>query len=560
MSGSSASNWRLARALRDGYDGSDDCPIPPRIEGVLQNKSTAGTDSGMEHFGYKESLARSIGSFGSFAAGVSYISILTGTFQLFYFGFGTAGPAYLWSWPMVLVGQLAVALCFMELAAKYPIAGSVYNWSKILGSRLVGWSSGWLMLTASIVTLSAVVLALQLNLPRLWSGFQIVGNGGSSYEFAANAVILGTVLIAFTTIVNALGVRLMARINSAGVFIELIAACLIALFLAIHIKRGPAVFFDTAGFGTGKSFGYLSAFLVASLASGYVMYGFDTASSLGEETLEPRRTAPRAILRAILASFVIGGAILVFAVMAAPNLADPRIGSSSGGLQYIVEQVMWGPLGRIFLVCIVVAVTVCSLAVHTAAIRLTFAMARDNALPFGERLARVNSQTQTPIVPAVLIGVIAELILVLNIGQPKIFTVLTSIAVIMIYMSYLLVTVPLLRKRLAGQWPPADLAAGGYFTMGRWGMLVNIVAVLWGAGMALNLAWPREAVYGTPWYNTWGAFVYIAVIFGAGLWWYAVKGRHHIGTLASHTLTADAGASHKETDAMFADEGGRASP
>ncbi|HET9108341.1 MAG TPA: amino acid permease [Steroidobacteraceae bacterium] len=527
---------------------------------MLQNKPTAATDGGMEHFGYRESLSRSIGSFGSFAAGVSYISILTGTFQLFYFGFGTAGPAYLWSWPMVLIGQLTVALCFMELAAKYPIAGSVYNWSKILGSRLVGWSSGWLMLTASIVTLSAVVLALQLNLPRLWSGFQLVGNGSTSYEFAANAVILGSVLIAFTTVVNALGVKLMARINSAGVFIELIAACLIALFLAINIRRGPAVFFTTAGYGAGKSGGYLTAFLVASLASGYVMYGFDTASSLGEETLEPRRTAPRAILRAILASFVIGGAILVFAIMAAPNLTDPRLGSSSGGLQYIVAQVMWGPLGRIFLVCIVVAVTVCSLAVHTAAIRLTFAMARDNALPFGERLARVSSQTRTPIVPAIVIGVIAELILVLNIGQPKIFTVLTSIAVIMIYMSYLLVTVPLLRKRLAGQWPPEDLAAGGYFTMGRWGLPVNIVAVLWGAGMALNLAWPREAVYGRPWYNTWGAFVYIAVILGSGLCWYAVKGRHQIGTLASHTLTAVAEAPRKEPDAIFADEADRASP
>ena len=110
---------------------------------------------------YRESLDRSIGAFGSFAAGVSYISILTGTFQLFYFGYGTAGPAYLWSWPIVLIGQLAVALCFMELAAKYPIAGSVYNWSKLLGSRAVGWSSGWLMLTASIVSLSAVVLALR---------------------------------------------------------------------------------------------------------------------------------------------------------------------------------------------------------------------------------------------------------------------------------------------------------------------------------------------------------------------------------------------------------------
>lgn len=96
-------------------------PVPP----------AAASDDGMEHFGYKPSLNRSIGKFASFAAGVSYISILTGTFQLFYFGFGTAGAAYLWSWPIVFVGQMAVALCFMELAAKYPIAGSVFNWAKI---------------------------------------------------------------------------------------------------------------------------------------------------------------------------------------------------------------------------------------------------------------------------------------------------------------------------------------------------------------------------------------------------------------------------------------------
>ncbi|MBS0364666.1 MAG: amino acid permease [Proteobacteria bacterium] len=499
-----------------------------------KHAEAARTDSGMEHFGYKESLDRGIGKFGSFAAGVSYISILTGTFQLFYFGFGTAGPAYLWSWPMVLVGQLAVALCFMELAAKYPIAGSVYNWSKQLGSRVIAWSAGWLMLTASIVSLAAVVLALQLNLPLIWHGFQIVGDGKGAYDFATNAVVLGSALILFTTVINALGVRLMAMINSAGVFIELIAACLIAIILGLHAVRGPAVFFTTGGYGAGTSGGYLGAFLIASLASGYVMYGFDTASSLGEETVEPRRTAPKAILRAILASFVIGGAILVFAILAAPNLRDPQIASSGGGLQYIVEQVMWGPLGTLFLVCIVVAVSVCSLAVHTAAIRLTFAMARDNALPFGEKLARVNAQTQTPIAPAVAIGVIAALILVINIGQPKIFTVITSIAVIMIYLAYLMVTVPLLLKRLRGQWPPADLAAGGYFTMGAWGMPVNILAVLWGAGMALNLAWPRAAVYGTPWYNTWGAFVYTGVILGAGLLWYALKGHRHIGTLASH--------------------------
>ena len=495
--------------------------------------------SGMDDFGYKESLDRSLGKFASFAAGVSYISILTGTFQLFYFGFGTAGPAYLWSWPAVFVGQLCVALCFMELAAKYPVAGSVYNWAKLLGRRIVGWSAGWLMLTASIVTLAAVALALQLNLPRIWSGFQIIGDGSGATDFAANAVLLGAILIAITTTINALGVRLMAMINSAGVFIELIAAVLIAILLAANITRGPEVFFSSNGYGAGESGGYLGAFLVASLASGYVMYGFDTASSLGEETVEPRRTAPKAIFRAILASFVIGGAILVFAVMAAPDLNDPSLGSPDGSLQSIVESVMWGPLGTIFLICIVIAVFVCSLAVHTAAIRLTFAMARDNALPFGESLAKVNPKTQTPVVPAVTIGVLAIIILVVNIGQPQIFTVLTSIAIIMIYLAYLMVTGPLLVKRIKGEWPPEDLKPGGYFTMGKFGLPVNIAAVVWGAGMAINLAWPREAVYGTPWYNTFGAFVYIGGILGVGLLWYAVKGRKHIGTLKSHASTGN---------------------
>jgi amino acid transporter len=158
-------------------------------------------------------------------------------------------------------------------------------------------------------------------------------------------------------------------------------------------------------------------------------------------------------------------------------------------------------------------------------------------LPFAARLARVNAVTQTPILPAVVIGVIATLILVLNIEQPKIFTVVTSIAVIMIYLAYLMVTGSLLIRRLRGSWPPADLAPGGYFTMGRSGLPVNIAAVLWGLGMALNLAWPREAVYGLPWYNTWGAYVYIGVILGAGLAWYGLRGRHHVGTLSSHAAT-----------------------
>ncbi|MCF7547873.1 APC family permease [Pseudonocardia sp. WMMC193] len=492
--------------------------------------SQGSTDDGLSEFGYSQSLDRSIGKFASFAAGISYISILTGTFQLFYFGFAFGGPVYWWSWPVVFVGQLMVALCFAELAGRYPVAGSVYNWSKRLAGPTTSWLAGWMMFTASVVTVTAVVLGYQLTLPQIWSGFQFVGDGTGENDYQLNAVIWGAVLILFTTLVNAFGVKLMTRINSAGVFIELIAAVLIVIALGVNIVNPPSVLFDTGGIGEGAPGGYFGMFLIAALASAYVMYGFDTASSLGEETVDPRRTAPSAILRAVIASFVIGGLILLFAILAMPNLADPALGESSGGLQLVILTVLGGPIGTLFLICVVIAVTVCALAVHTAGIRLMFAMARDNALPGGARLARVDPKRKTPVVPAVLIGVAAVVILLISVGVPEIFTAVTSVAIIMIYIAYLLVTVPLLIKRLRGEWSGGE---GGYFSLGRLGLPVNIIAVLWGAAMAINLAWPRADVYGEGWIS-WIAFIFIGLVMGIGLLWFRLRGRHRLGTLPEH--------------------------
>src|SRR5205807_265383 len=100
----------------------------------------------LARFGYRQELDRSLGRFSSFAAGFSYISILTGVFQLFYFGFSSGGPAFFWTWPAVFVGQLLVALCFAEMAGQFPLAGSVYQWSKQIARPLTSWMAGWLMI------------------------------------------------------------------------------------------------------------------------------------------------------------------------------------------------------------------------------------------------------------------------------------------------------------------------------------------------------------------------------------------------------------------------------
>lgn len=324
---------------------------------------------------------------------------------------------------------------------------------------------------------------------------------------------------------NAFGVKLMARINSAGVMIELIAAVVLIGLLAAHITRGPSAITETHGFGSGQPLGYFGAFLTASLASAYVMYGFDTASSLGEESVNPSRNAPRAILRALCASFLIGGLILLFALLAVPDLTSKKL--SVDGLQFVVLSTLGHTIGQIVLWCVVIAITVCELAVHTAGIRLAFAMARDNCLPFSSLVARVSPRFQTPVFPAVVIGLVAIGILVLNIDQPQIFSVVTSIAIIMIYLAYLLVTAPMLWKRLRGQWQPAE----GHFSLGKFGLPVNILAVLWGTAMSVNLAWPRREVYNAAapfhWYLQWGAFLYIGIIAGAGFayYWFVKRGR-----------------------------------
>ena len=500
-----------------------------------------GDHEDLAEFGYTQKLDRTIGRFSSFAAGVSYISILTGTFQLFYFGYGAAGPSYVLSWPIVFAGQLMVALCFAELAARYPVAGSVYNWAKKLGGPTTSWMAGWMMLAASVVSLAAVVLAYQITLPQIWSGFQVVGDGSGPYDSAVNAVLLGSALVVFVTAVNAFGVKLMTRINSAGVLIELVAAVVIIVLLAASAVRGPQVVTETNGAGPGQPLGFLGAFLVASIASGYVMYGFDTASSLGEETVDPRRTAPAAILRAITASFVLGGLILLFGVMAVRDLRDPQVASSSGGLQYVVLTALGPGLGTVLLVCIAIAITVCALAVHTATIRTLFAMARDNNLPASARLARIHPRFKTPVTASLLVGAVAVAILLVNVRQPAIFTVVTSIAIVMIYAAYLLVTVPMLVARLRGRWPLER--EPGTFSLGRWGLPVNAAAVLWGLAMAVNLAWPRKEVYNAVgpahWYLQWGAVVFVGGIALVGLAYYRLRQRSLTGVLPDHAaLTA----------------------
>ncbi|SNQ46779.1 Amino acid permease (fragment) [Frankia canadensis] len=175
-------------------------------------------------------------------------------------------------------------------------------------------------------------------------------------------------------------------------------------------------------------------------------------------------------------------------------------------------------------------------------------MARDRVLPFSASLATVSPRFRTPINAAVVVGVFAVAVLVLNVFQPAMYIALASVCIMLLYIAYLMVTAPMLLRRFQGfpkKDAPAVTTATGrpLFTLGRWGLPVNILAVVWGVFMTVNLGWPREAVYnpvGTPhWYLHYFALIALAVALALGALAYWRQRHESNAVLAALDLDAE---------------------
>lgn len=483
---------------------------------TIYSHSSPDDAATLEEFGYEQELHRGIGSYAAFAAGFSFVSILTTVFALFALGFGLGGPAFVFTWPIVFVCQFAVCLVFAELSGKFPVAGAIYQWSRRLAGETVGWFAGWFMLIGYIVSVAALAIAMQSVLPSIWSGFQIIGDDPAltSISGATNGILLGAITIVACTIISSVGVALMGRITVIGVTVEIIGVFLIVGAMFVTAERGPAAVLDTGGHAAGGN-SYVWAFLASMLMAAYVMYGFDSAAELSEETTNPRRTAPRAIVGALLVSGIGGGLMILAAVMAAPSLDAPEL--STEGIAWIITSQLNTWLGKALLIIVATSIFSATLAIQTSAARVMFSMARDGRLPGSAVLARVNKRTGTPLATGFTVSLLAIAILLINIGQAGVFTAITSVSVVIVYSAYLMVTIPALVRRIRGD----SLSGGpGVMSLGRWGIPVNVVAVVMGAALMVNIAGPRAEVYdpqGQGWYMHYFSLLFVGatIIVGA---------------------------------------------
>ena len=435
-------------------------------------------EADLARFGYKQELKRSLGGFSSFAVAFSYISPSTGIFALFFLGLTTIGGVFIWSWPIVALGQLMVALGWAELSSHYPVAGSVFQWTKYLAGKTYSWFTGWIYLFAGILTVASVCATLPAALIPAFNNM-----GWNLANDHSNQRWIAVITLVLITIMNIFGVRLVAIVNNTGVLFEILAMVVFAFVVALfHHHQSAGVIFHTGG--TSLTTG---TFLVAMFMSLYVIYGFDTASTLAEETKNPRREAPMAVIRSVIGAFLIGAVFLYAMLLGIPDMKTAI--AEGWGPANIIDANFGNAFSTVFLLTVAAAIFVCCLAIMTSTIRLCFGMARDDRLPASRFLAKVNPELHTPIWSCIAIGVLAGIPMIQFAGVAVIAIAATG----MIYLSYLIGNLALVRARLRG-WPRTKAP----FALGRWAMPVNLLAIAWGGGMLINMAWPRVATNPRP--------------------------------------------------------------
>ena len=456
----------------------------------------------LQKFGYKQELRRTLGFLSNFAVAFSYISVSTGTFSLFYLGILAGGPAFFWTWFIVAIGQFIVALNFAELSSHFPIAGSIYQWSKRLSGFTLGWLTGWIYFFAGVLTITAVAFTVPIPIEAIFNVPATATILGMPY-----AVFVALVSILIGTLINILGVRLVAFINNIGVGAEIIGMFVFALVLLIFFNHqslsflfsgptpnvSPQVLSQNLGIPGAQwtpPLGdvYIGAFAAAMFMSLFVIYGFDTAGTLGEETNDPQRNAPRGVLWAIGLSAIagilfLGGTIL--SIKDLPRIENIAAGANpnipyTGTLPTIITDALGTNWGNVYLTVVLVAVCVCTLAIQSATIRLMFSMGRDGRLPFGRVWGTVNPVFRTPMYAGIAVAVLFAIPFLYSQAIGVIVTGATGL----IYVSYFLNNIASLGARMRG-WPRVKAP----FSLGQWGMLVNILALVYGGLMIINFLW-----------------------------------------------------------------------
>ncbi len=432
----------------------------------------------LHEMGYAQELKRGLGGFSNFAISFSIISILAGAITSFWLGMAAGGPRIIMiGWPIVGFFSLMVGMAMAEICSAYPTAGGLYYWTAKLAPKNAprsSWFCGWFNLIGQIGVVASVDYALALFVSYSVTLFKDDFVGTPRTVF-----VIYLLMLLIHGLLNAFGVNLVRVLGDISVWWHVggVVVIVAVLFIVPDNREGLSIVtqsHNSTGW-TGPGAGLYAALLGLLLAQ-YTITGFDASAHVSEETRDAATAAPRGIVNAIWISVVAAFFLNLAMLQAIPKGAYDDIAGVAGPTAGAVlfTTAVAGFLGKFLVIISTVGQFFCGMACVTAASRMIYAFSRDGAVPGHRYWHKINPKTRTPTnsiwLAVVVSALVGSLTLIQNQGFAVAFFALTGIAVIGLYISYV---IPVYQRLRTKNFVP------GPWNLGKWSRTVGWISVVW---------------------------------------------------------------------------------
>jgi len=442
--------------------------------------------------GYKQVFSRGLGMVENWAATFTTMNFVNGLPILFGWVMSTGGPqAALANWTMVGGLSFFVSLSMAEIAASLPTCGGIYFWSYKLGGPewgpFLAWMTAWWNWAGWLTVIPGFT---QGNTNFLLAALQIMYPDNDLWDKPWFGWILSSIAIIVCTIPNIASekiLKLMLRttIISFGILMSF-------YWIYFPIKASghfqPAsiltTFHNGINDGSGKQASDAYCWIIGLLYGAWDFYGYDAATHLAEETKDAQIVVARGMWLGTLCTWLLSVPTLILILMCMPSFESIINGSyANNWAVYLVE--LLGPKGAVAFLSFayldgLLGAMVCLLSTQ----RITYAIARDDILPFSGLFKKVNPRTRLPVNAALLCAVLSIAINAAVIGSEVAFGALTATATIATNVSYL---IPILARQTVGRkyFEPAK------WNLGRFSPVVATVACLYVCFLFIVLLLPQ---------------------------------------------------------------------
>ncbi|PLB51020.1 amino acid transporter [Aspergillus steynii IBT 23096] len=425
----------------------------------------------------------------------------------------------------VTVAMLATGLTLAELASVYPTAGGQYHFTSILASprwsRGLSYFSGlaavfsWLTLAASIAlaatqALMAIVIRWQPEYQaQSWHYFLV-------YQAFNALIVLYNIFLTNKT----LWVYNIGFILSISTFLVITITCparsspdIDSSQIWTHFVNGSGGWPDGISFLTGLS------------TPQFMLSGLDATLHLAEECLEPERIVPRAVIVTVLVGFLTAFPFAVAIIYSVKNVGDSLETVTGFPIYFLWEKATRSPTAAtVFMTALFAVSCVALIAVHQTASRLTWSFARDEALFYSHRLARVSPRLGVPVYALILNGIVVLLVGIVYVASSTAFNAFISTTVIVAQLSYAVPAALLLVSRGDTSYLPSTRpfrlpAAVGYVS--------NTLCIIWAVVLLVFFCFPATVPVKAGDMNYASVVLGVMLVLGVLNWFAYARQRYH---------------------------------